>query len=120
VKNGSSNGIVRHNEIWNLPQVGLYVDAWRADIHNLEIYGNRVHHCANGIALNSEQTGNLFDIRVHDNLSYANGETGLAVWRFKNTTLADVQLYNNTVVGKGNELLSSPSDTNHNGLQPRA
>ena len=101
VKNGSSNGIVRHNEIWNLPQVGLYVDAWRADIHNLEIYGNRVHHCANGIALNSEQTGNLFDIRVHDNLSYANGETGLAVWRFKNTTLADVQLYNNTVVGNG-------------------
>ena len=38
---------------------------------------------------------------MHDNLSYANGETGLAVWRFKNTTLADVQLYNNTVVGNG-------------------
>ena len=102
VKNGTSNGIVRNNEVWNLVQVGLYVDAWRADISNVEIYGNRVHHCANGIALNSEQTGNLSNIRVHDNLSYANGFNGIAVWRFKeHPTSKDIQIYNNTVVGNG-------------------
>ena len=101
VKNGTSNGIVRNNEVWNLVQVGLYVDAWRADISNVEIYGNRVHHCANGIALNSEQTGNLSNIRVHDNLSYANGFDGIAVWRFRDTTSKDIQIYNNTVVGNG-------------------
>ncbi len=101
VKNGTSNGIVRNNEVWNLVQVGLYVDAWRADISSVEIYGNRVHHCANGIALNSEQTGNLSNIRVHDNLSYANGFNGIAVWRFKDTTSKDIQIYNNTVVGNG-------------------
>ncbi len=100
VKNGSSHGIVRNNEIWNLVELGLYVDAWRTDIHDVEIHGNRVHHCANGIALNSEQTGALFDIRVHDNLSYANGGQGIGVWR-SGKPVTRVQIVNNTVVGNG-------------------
>jgi hypothetical protein len=101
VKNGTSNGIVRNNEVWNLVELGLYVDAWRADITNVEVYGNRVHHCANGIAVNSEQTGNLSNLRIHDNLSYANGRSGIALWFFRNTTVTGIQFYNNTVVGNG-------------------
>ena len=101
VKNGTSNGIVRNNEVWNLVQVGIYVDAWQADITNLEIYGNRVHHCPNGIIINSEQTGNLSHLRIHDNLSYSNGSGGIGVWFFRNTTVTDIQIYNNTVVGNG-------------------
>jgi hypothetical protein len=78
------------------------VDAWRADITDIEIYGNRAHHCgSDGISINSEQTGNLSNIRVHDNVCYANGETGMTVWRSKNNTIKDVQIYNNTVVDNG-------------------
>jgi parallel beta-helix repeat protein len=101
-KNGTSHGIVRNNDVWNLVQVCIYVDAWRADITDIEIYGNRAHHCgSDGISINSEQTGNLSRIRVHDNVCYANGETGITVWRSKNNTIKDVQIYNNTVVDNG-------------------
>ena len=101
-KNGTSHGVVRNNDIWNLVQVCIYVDAWRADITDVEIYGNRAHHCgSDGISINSEQTGNLSNIRVHDNVTYANGETGITVWRSKNNAIKDVQIFNNTVVGNG-------------------
>ena len=101
VKNGSSHGIVRNNEVWNLVQLGIYVDGWEADIHDVEIYGNRVHHCANGIVLNSERTGNLYNIRVHDNVSESNGFGGIAIWSFRDTTLKNIQIFRNTVVGNG-------------------
>ncbi len=101
VKNGTSNGIVRNNEVWNLVEVGIYVDGWEADIKDVDIHGNRVHNCANGIALNSERGGSLSNVRVHDNVSESNGFSGIAIWRFRDTALRDIQIRRNTVTGNG-------------------
>jgi hypothetical protein len=103
VKNGSSNGVVRFNEVRNIVQLGIYVDAWEADITNVEIYGNRVHHNANGIIITSEQTGNYGNIRIHDNLSYDNAFEGISISHYdvSNPTVTDIQIYNNTVVHNG-------------------
>jgi hypothetical protein len=115
VKNGSSNGVVRDNEVRNVVQLGIYVDAWEADISNVEIYGNRVHGNANGIILTSEQTGGLTNIRVHDNLSYDNGFDGIGISSYApaNPTFKDIQIFNNTVVHNGypeNKPYFLPSD----------
>jgi hypothetical protein len=103
VKNGSSHGVVRGNEVRNIVQLGIYVDAWETDITDVEIYGNRVHHNANGIIITSEQTGNFGNIRIHDNLVYDNGFDGLSVshYQVSNPTVKDIQIYNNTSVHNG-------------------
>jgi hypothetical protein len=103
VKNGSSNGIVRYNEVYNIVQLGIYVDAWEADIHNVEIYGNHVHHNANGIVVTSEQTGNVYNVRIHDNLVHDNGFDGISISHYDvaPVVIDQVDVFNNTVVRNG-------------------
>jgi hypothetical protein len=103
VKNGSSNGVVTQNEVFNIVQLGIYVDAWENDITDVEISRNHVHHNANGIVITSEQTGNVDGVRVHDNLVHDVGFVGISVSHYDvaANVIADVHVFNNTVAHVG-------------------
>ena len=102
IKNGSSNGIVRYNHVYNIVQLGLYVEAWEADIRNVEVYGNLLHNNANGIVVTSEQTGNLSNVFVHDNVVYDCGLSGFSFGHYKDgITVDSLWVFNNTFVHNG-------------------
>ena len=103
VKNGSSNGVVTQNEVFNIVQLGIYVDAWENDITDVEISRNHVHHNANGIVITSEQTGNVDGVRVHDNLVHDVGFVGISVSHYDvaANVIAHVHVFNNTVAHVG-------------------
>ena len=54
-KNGSSNGLIHDNDIYNIPSDGIYLETTGIAQSNISIYRNRIHTGAgNGIALGSE------------------------------------------------------------------
>ncbi len=106
IKDGSSNGQVDRNEIYQTTAVGLYVDAWDKHTFNIDVYQNVIHDVsAMGIALASEQGGLLEHIRVWNNLVYHNQLVG--VWLSgccagaASHPIRDVQIINNTLVENG-------------------
>lgn len=103
IKNGSSNGKVVRNEVFNVVQLGIYVDAWENKITNVEIFGNHVHHDANGIIITSEQTGDVDGVQIHDNLVHDVGFNGVSVSHYAvaANVIANVHVFNNTVAHVG-------------------
>ncbi len=106
LKDGSSNGAVYRNEIYQTAAVGLYVDAWDKHTFNIDVYQNIIHDVsANGIALASEQGGLLEHIRVVNNLAYHNRLVG--IWLsgccagVVSHPISEVQITNNTLVENG-------------------
>lgn len=101
-KVGSSNGTIRNNRVWNLVQLGIYVDAWTATSSNISIYGNRVWNCANGIVIGAEAGGTVRDIRIHDNLVWRNGLSGIAIsGAGDDGPKQNIAIFNNTVALNG-------------------
>ncbi|MFN3333813.1 MAG: right-handed parallel beta-helix repeat-containing protein, partial [Caldilinea sp.] len=104
-KDGSSNGKVFGNEVYNTAAVGLYVDAWEKHTYNIDVYQNIVHDAQNdGFALASEMGGLLENIRLYNNLSYNNRYAGIAVTRNGDSAdhpMRGVAIVNNTVSGNG-------------------
>lgn len=103
VKNGSSNGAVIGNEVRDLVQLGIYVEAWENDLANVEVARNHVYRTANGIVISSEQTGDVDDVRVHDNVVHDIGFGGISVSHYDvaPNVVANVRVYNNTVAHVG-------------------
>lgn len=105
LKDGSSGGWVHGNTVWNVPQkVGIYVDAWDKHTFDIEVDGNVVHDCADGIALSSEMGGLLENVRVTNNVVYANTYRGLTVsdWgTAPSHPMLNVLVANNTFVEHG-------------------
>ena len=106
IKDGSSNGAVYRNEIYQTTAVGLYVDAWDKHTFNIDVYQNVIHDASsNGIALASEQGGLLEHIRVVNNIAYHNRWAG--IWLSgccegaASHPISDVQIINNTLVDNG-------------------
>jgi hypothetical protein len=78
VKDGASNGKVYQNRVDHTQAVGIYVDAWDKHTFNIDVFQNVVHAVsANGIALASEQGGQLEHIRAYNNVVYDNQIAGL-------------------------------------------
>ena len=103
-KDGSANGKIAANEVCNTAAVGIYVDAQDKRTHDIEVYGNIVHDTAtNGFALASEQGGLLENVRVFNNVGYANRWTGLQVTAccISSHPLANIQIVNNTFYHNG-------------------
>ncbi|WP_420597044.1 RICIN domain-containing protein [Deinococcus sp.] len=94
-KNGTSNGKVHHNEIYNLSQLAIYVDGYSFVGENIDIYANHIHNTHDGIRIDAEQTGSVKNIRIHDNLIRDIGYWGI------NAGVGEVSVYNNTVVRSG-------------------
>ena len=106
IKDGSSNGQVDPDEIYQTTAIGLYVDAWDKHTFNIDVYQNVIHDVsAMGIALASEQGGLLEHIRVWNNLVYHNQLVG--IWLSgccagaASHPIRDVQIINNTLVENG-------------------
>lgn len=99
-KFGSSNGRIINNRVHDLERLGIYVDAWSALTQNIEIVGNVVYNCKDGIALASEEGGLLRNVLVANNIAYNNRNSGIVVapWAADGPR-EDIRIVNNTVYG---------------------
>lgn len=102
-KEGSRNGQIVYNAIYDLVQVGIYVDAWDKLTENIEVYGNRIYNTAHGIGVNSENGGTVNNVKIHDNLIYNVGYHGIILDGDGNVNgpRQNVHIYNNTIYRAG-------------------
>jgi hypothetical protein len=103
-KYGTRNGRIHHNVVENMPQIGIYVDAWKPDrgaTVNIEVDNNVVRNTNNGVTIASEQGGQVSDIAVHDNILYTNGYFGVAVSGYGNGPIGGVVIDHNTIYRNG-------------------
>ncbi len=78
-KDGSQNGIIHNNTVFNLARLGIYVDAWDKHTANIQVYNNIVYNCPEGIVLASEMGGILENVWIFNNLIYKNKYLGINV-----------------------------------------
>jgi hypothetical protein len=101
-KEGSRNGVIAFNQVHDLVQLGIYVDAWDKLTENIEVHGNRVYRTASGIAVNAEAGGTVRNVLIHDNLVFDVGYQGIDVTTIGgNGPRQGIHIYNNTVVHNG-------------------
>ena len=103
-KDGSSNGLVYGNRVEGVQGVGIYVDAWDKPTSSIEVFANLVHDVdGDGIAIGSEQGGQLSDVRVFNNL--VSGAYWVGVNLHSCCTgshpVSGVEVVNNTLYGNG-------------------
>lgn len=103
VKQGAHDGSVHHNYVHDLPRkLGIYVDSYSKHTHDVKIYSNTVHDCADGgMALSSEAGGLLENIDVYNNIAYHNKHYGINItnWDGNITNshpMKNIKIYNNT------------------------
>ncbi|CAK8717060.1 MAG: Right handed beta helix region [Candidatus Electronema aureum] len=80
IKQGSKNGSVHHNEIWDLNtnRPGVYIDAWDQLTENIDVYANHIHHIDTfGLYVGSERGGLLRNIRIFNNIIHDNYRAGI-------------------------------------------
>lgn len=106
IKDGSANGKVFKNLVYNTPAAGIYVDAWDKHTYNIEVFQNIVYGVTNsdGFQAASEMGGLLENIKFYNNIGYNNKFRGLTVTDngdeggphpMKNITVANNTFYNN-------------------------
>jgi hypothetical protein len=101
-KEASRNGRIRNNRVFNLIQLGIYVDAWDAVAENIQISGNEVRNCASGIVVASEQGGTARNIAIFNNIVHDNGLAGISLSRAgENGPRQRIRIYQNTIVRNG-------------------
>jgi hypothetical protein len=103
-KDGASNGQVCRNHIHHVEAVGIYVDAWDEDTHDIAVFQNVVHDIANsdGFAVASEAGGTLRNVALYNNIAYHNRYTGFAVTTNGDSGPMDgIAIINNTVYDNG-------------------
>lgn len=77
---GSHDGKIYKNHVYDLNRLGIYVDAWKSHTYNIEVFQNVVHNCAHGgFALSSEYGGLLENVSVYNNIAYDNQYFGFIV-----------------------------------------
>ncbi len=102
IKETSSNGIVHHNHIHHVKRQGLYVDAWFGTVEQIEIYGNRIHHCGDaGIVISVENGKEVRNVNIHDNIIHHNSGSGLFFSRWGDGPRRHIQIHHNTFYKNG-------------------
>ena len=101
-----SHGLIHNNLVHHIRRVGIYVDAWDVDMHDVEVRDNVVHDTqANGYALAAENGGGLSNVRFHDNTAFHNAHAGLTLadWgeEVPRHDLTDIVVEHNTFVENG-------------------
>ena len=102
-KEVSSYGIIHHNNVYNMPRQGLYVDCWFGRLHNIVFADNKVYNCEWGFAVSAEGEGATMDsVYVDHNLLYNNRASGIlfGVWG-ANGPRSQIYIYNNTIYNNG-------------------
>ena len=101
MKFGTSNGTCFNNRIENSIRVGIYVEAWTADITNIEIYGNTISNTYSAITIGSEQGASVDNIKVYNNIIY-DAVNGITIPNYNGYTkpqvVSNLSIYNNTIV----------------------
>lgn len=101
-KEGSKNGVIAYNQVCNLPQLGIYADAWDKLTENVDVYGNRVYNTSAGLVVSSENGGTVRNVEIRDNLVYDTGYHGIEISNTSvNGSRQRIHIYNNTVVHNG-------------------
>lgn len=105
-KNGSRNGVIAFNKVWNLVQLGIYIDGWVRGVQTIHVYGNRVWNTYMGIVVSSEAGGLVSDIAIHDNIIYNVGQDGIQISKISAQSPGDgprqrISIYNNTIANAG-------------------
>ena len=97
-KGGSRNGSFHDNYVHHQEShpfsVAIYIDAWFAPIFNIDIYNNIMHDCGDGVQVQSENSQNCYDVRVHHNLVYNMYWSGIGVSNYSDNdkTLRTISL----------------------------
>jgi hypothetical protein len=110
VKGASRNGAVRNNTVYNLNQLGIYIDGYNKKVENVQVFNNIVHNTSAGIVIAAEtETGGVSNVDIFNNLVFNNGLDGIAI---SGTYVGnkpngqpglrdDIRIYHNTSVGNG-------------------
>ena len=109
-KNNCTNGTIHTNVVFDLVRVGIYIDAYSANLSNVSVYGNLVYNCRGGIRVASEESGTLTNVSVHDNvIRDITRAEGIGIRGYLNQgPLKDIFIYQNTLVRSGN---TNPAST---------
>jgi len=103
-KEGCSNGKIFNNIVNDVIKVGIFVDAYSKHEYNIEVYGNKIYNSTKGIAVATEQSGLLENVRVYNNLIYNCVNWGLVIggWSTGYThAMKDISFIYNTVYNTG-------------------
>jgi hypothetical protein len=103
---GCQNGRVYRNHIYKVASIGIYIDAWNETAHDIEIYQNAICDCfSGGVAIASEGTGTVNNIRFHHNVIFGNSCTGvqIAKWGASGPNPMDnLEINHNLIFDNGN------------------
>jgi hypothetical protein len=123
VKGASRNGTVRNNTVYNLNQLGIYIDGYSKKVENVQVFNNIVHNTSAGIVIAAEtETGGVSNVDVLNNLVFNNGLDGISIsgtYVGNNPSgqpgLRDgIRIFHNTSVGNGFNANKSSWDKSNN------
>ncbi len=99
-----TDGRIHHNYVHHCLN-GIYIDSWTLPIERLEIDHNYIHNAYNGIPLSTEGSNDLVDFKIHHNIVIDSKAIGIGVseatYKSKPAAVRDISVYNNTVDGGG-------------------
>ncbi len=108
-KEGTSNGKIWGNHVFNIRRYAIYLDAGNSDpayykiqpglMTNVQVYNNQINNNDSaGICVSSEGRGNMDGIKVYNNLCYSNGADGIILYHYPNTVnyAKNISIVNNT------------------------
>lgn len=103
VKETASHVRVHHNEVYDLPRQGIYIDCWFGHLQDVEVYANAVHDCEWGIVISAEGQGaTMSGVVIRHNVVYRNRGSGIFFGRWGHDgPRRDIDIYHNTVVNNG-------------------
>lgn len=105
IKQGSMYGSVVANHVHDNQRLGIYVEAWDRETHDVRVEGNFVYrNNADGITLASEMGGLLHDVTVCNNVIYENTRCGIVVGWYGDVPrqpIENIRFLHNTIVRNG-------------------
>lgn len=121
-KQGSRNGYIYDNYIHDHFKVAIYIDAWNKHTYNIEIYNNVIADIADshGIAVASENTGEVDNIIIHNNVIYNVAQTNMGGIQIETVNnlgtvnlrpIHNISILNNTISNVHNGIMISEKHT---------
>ncbi|WP_165982899.1 right-handed parallel beta-helix repeat-containing protein [Dankookia rubra] len=112
VKNGSKYGVISKNIVHDLPLEGIYVDAYQEGVTEyIEIHGNLIYNTSMGIALTSEVSATLKNIKIYNNIirnTFYMG-IGFPAWGPTTGAISNIQIFNNTIDNRNAKYETNPT-----------
>lgn len=104
-KTGTRYGIIANNIVHGNRRIGIYIDAWNAHVHDIDIYNNICYDLRLGaaIAISNEDGGKVSNINIFNNIMY-NTKDGIIIPNPNKRPyepVDNIKIYNNTAVHCG-------------------